>query len=337
MKRGLKILVGTALVWTLYWVVAGWGLRQNVAAWFDAQAQLGWQVETRSIAPAAPLGGFPTHHRTRITAPALVDPATGAAWRADWLDIESPAIWPGRQVLRFADGQQRLSYFDRTAVITTEGLQAKLTLAPGLALEVEDMGLTAAAWSIGDGQTPTLGAADLSLRMVRQQSSQTYRITAEARDFRPGAELRRLLRSAPDLPQTFEVLTLAADVEFDTPWSRSALETRRPQPRRIDLERMELRWGEMRIKSTGQLDVDEAGIPTGALALQVEAWAAFLDLAVDTGLLSPGARNQASRVVAMLARASGNPEDLDITLGFRGGYITIGPIPLGPAPRLILR
>jgi hypothetical protein len=337
MKRGLKILLGLCVIWALYWAVAAWGLRQSVAGWFQTQATRGWQVEVGEIAPAGTLGGFPWRHVTRIDLPALADPGTGAAWRADWLELQSPAIWPGHQSLRFADGDQRLSYYDQTAVISTKGLQADLFLAPGLALELEELGLTSGAWRIGDGQQEMLSADDLDLRMVQGEAAEFYRIHAAAQAFRPGAGLRRLLRAAPELPQTFETLTLQADVTFDRPWDRSALEQRRPQPRRIDLALLDARWGEMRLKVAGTLDVDAAGIPTGELALQVEAWAAFLDMAQDTGLISATARDQASRVVTLLARASGNPEDLDITLGFRGGYITIGPIPLGPAPRLILR
>jgi len=337
MKRLLKILVGLSVVWTLYWGVAAWGLRQSVAGWFQAQAERGWQVELGEISAAGRFGGFPLQHRTRVERPTLADPRSGAAWRADWLELESLAIWPGRQSLRFADGDQRLSYYDQTAVIRTQDLQADLALAPGLALELEALSLTAGAWQIGDGSSPSLGAQDLELRMVQAAVPQAYRISAAAHAFRPGSELRRLLRAAPELPQTFETLTLQADVTFDAPWDRSALERRRPQPRRIDLQLLDARWGDMRLKSAGQLEIDDRGIPTGELALQVEAWAAFLDMAVDTGLLSVTAREQAGRVVGMLARASGNPEDLDITLGFRGGYITIGPIPLGPAPRLIIR
>ncbi|ABF64830.1 hypothetical protein TM1040_2098 [Ruegeria sp. TM1040] len=337
MKRGLKILFGLCVVWSLYWAVAAWGLRQSVAAWFEEQAARGWQVEVKEITAGDGLGGYPWRHVTQITQPALADPGTGAAWRADWLELQSPAIWPGHQSLRFADGDQRLSYYDQTAVITTQGLQADLFLAPGLALELEELGLTSGSWRIGDDAEATLSADDLSLRMVQGSVAESYEISAEARAFRPGKALRRLLRAAPKLPQAFETLSLAMDVTFDKAWDLSVLEHRRPQPRQIDLALLEAHWGEMRLKMSGALEVDEAGIPTGEVALQVEAWAEFLALAEDSGLLSPTLREQASRVVAVMARASGNPEDLDITLGFRNGNITIGPIPLGPAPRLIIR
>ncbi|WP_420003559.1 DUF2125 domain-containing protein [Arenibacterium sp. LLYu02] len=335
--RGLvRGLIGLLVLWVLYWALAAWGLRQSLESWFAAQEARGWQVETGEIAFEAPMGGFPLQHRTRVTLPMLADPASGVAWRADWLSFESPAIWPGHQTLRFADGEQRLSWYDRTAVIGTEGLTAALSLAPGLALEVEEMSLTSGPWQIGNEARVALSAEDLELRMSQGAEPELYAIRAEAKAFRPGEELRRQMRSAPELPQTFSALTLEAEVRFDRAWDRQALEERRPQPRHINLNRMEAHWGAMRILSTGALDVDEAGIPTGEIALQVEDWQAFLDVAMDTGALQPGARDQMARVIGLLARAKGNPEDLDITLSFRDGAIWIGPLPLGKAPRLIL-
>ncbi len=337
MRGVVRGLIGLLVLWVLYWAAAGWGLRQSLAGWFAAQEARGWQVETGEIAREGPLGGFPLQHRTRVVRPTLADPSSGVAWRADWLSFESPAIWPGHQTLRFADGEQRLSWYDRTAIIDTTGLTAALSLAPGLALEVEEMSLTSGPWRIGNEARVALSAEDLELRMSQLTAPETYALRAEAHGFEPGDDLRRLLRRAPELPQTFEALTLRADVTFDRPWDRQALEARRPQPRQIDLDRLEAHWGPMRLLSTGTLSVDEQGIPSGDLALQVEAWQEFLDVAVDTGLLHPEMRDQAARIIGMLARASGNAEDLDITLGFRDGSIWIGPFPLGPAPRLILR
>ncbi len=337
MKGGIRILLALILLWSLYWALAGWGLRRNVEGWFAEQSARGWQVEVADISAEGRLSGYPFAHRTKVSLPTLADPQSGIAWRADWLSLESPAIWPGHQTLRFADGEQRLSWYDRTAVIATRGLAAQLSLAPGLALEVEEMRLSAEDWSLGNGRDLALSGADLALSMVQAAQPQDYRLSAEVHGFRPGAALRRLLRAAPELPQTFETLHLLADVRFDHPWDRAALEERRPQPRRIDLERMEAHWGEMRLLATGELDIDEAGVPSGELALQVEEWQGFLDLAVDTGLLAPGLRDQVGRVVAMLARASGNPEDLDITLRLSGGAVRIGPFPIGAAPRILLR
>ena len=63
----------------------------------------------------------------------------------------------------------------------------------------------------------------------------------------------------------------------------------------------------------------------------------MLVMAEGAGALSANARDGIERVMGVFAGLSGNSHDLDTQLNFRDGYIALGPIPLGAAPRLILR
>ena len=87
----------------------------------------------------------------------------------------------------------------------------------------------------------------------------------------------------------------------------------------------------------GDLAVDTAGVPTGALAIQAKDWRAMLDLAVVTGAVAPEFFTTVEGMLQLLAGMSGNPESIDATLNFRGGRMAIGIIPLGAAPRIVLR
>lgn len=331
--RLAKLLIALAAVWSLYWAAAAWGLRTGIATWFAEQERQGWQAEFAGLETS----GYPLRHLNRIQRPALADPGTGTAWRADWLELENPAAWPGRLTLRFPATAQRLSYFDRTAVITAQGLQASLNLAPGVALELEDMALVSAPWRIERSGETVLSGAALDLRMVQTDRPESYRITAEAREFAPRAAWRRLLAASSALPERFDALALEMTVAFDKPWDRSALEQQRPQPRRITLKLAEARWGDLRLKAAGTLTVDERGLPEGEIALQAENWRGLVLMAERTGALAPSLRGTVERVLGLLAEAGGNPQHLDITLGFSDGYVTLGPLPLGHAPRLIIR
>ncbi|MGR3760047.1 DUF2125 domain-containing protein [Roseobacteraceae bacterium NS-SX3] len=333
MIRLVKILCAAALLWTGYWFAAGWGLRSGIAAWFTAREAQGWQADYAAL----DAGGFPLRHVTRITAPALADPTTGTAWRANWLQVESPAIWPGSQTLRFAPSPQRLSYFDQTAVIEAQGMAAELQLAPGAALELERLALTAGPWTVRGAGGDMASAQSLELSLVAAEAPAAYRLTARAEGFAPREALRRKLAAAEDLPERFEMLEVAADVAFDTPWDRRALEQRRPQPRHIALKLAEARWGDLRLKAAGALTVDAAGVPEGRVAIKAENWRGLLTMAETAGVLPPQARGGVERVLELLAGFGGNGEDLDATLTFKGGYVSLGPLPLGPAPRLLLR
>ncbi|PCJ09071.1 MAG: hypothetical protein COB16_05875 [Rhodobacteraceae bacterium] len=333
MLRVIKLLLVAALLWSLYWFAAGWGLRNGISTWFAEQQRQGWQAEYSALTSS----GFPSRHTTRITYPTLADPGTGTAWRADWLEVDSPAIWPGRQTLRFASTPQRLSYYDQTAVIEAAGLQAQMHLAPGLTLTLEELSLSSGAWRISDGKNAVMSARTLQLGMRQTGEPERYQLLISAADFTPGTALRRLLAVTDTLPDSFETLVLDMEVTFDTAWDRTALELRRPQPRHIELKLADAHWGALRIKATGTLDVDEAGRPTGVMFLKVENWRQMLEMAEGAGALPANARNGIERVLGLFAGLGGNPSDLDTQLNFRDGYVALGPIPLGPAPRLILR
>lgn len=329
----VRVVLLAALLWSGYWFVAGWGLRSSVTDWFAARAEQGWQADFAEIST----GGFPLRHETTITSPALADPANGTAWQADWLVLQSPAIWPGQQTLRFTNTPQRLSYFDQTLVLQADDMRADLKLHPGIALDLSHMSLTAGDWTISrDGEIQT-EADSLLLSMTQTDTPETYRIQVEAQDFAPGDDLRRGLGNVASLPPSFETLQADMTVTFDTVWNRSALELARPQPRQIDLTLAEVKWGALRLFAAGDLTVDETGVPTGEVALKAENWNEMLTLAQAAGALPEQAVEPVSRVLGMLAGLGGNPNALDVKLNFRDGYVALGPIPLGPAPRLFLR
>ena len=332
MYRMIRVLVFVALAWSIYWYIAGYGLRNAITGWFNHQHELGWQADFSEVAT----GGYPLRHITRLKNPALADPVNGTAWSADWIELESPAIWPGRQMLRLAGTPQRLSYFDQTTTVQAEDLQAELQLQPGVALVLEKMALTAGRWLLSGGDAPQAGGQNLSMVLAQSGGPESYSITAKVDSFTPGEELRHLMRSASNLPQSFEALKLDTLIVFDKPWDRTTLEQRRPQPVAIDLQLAEVTWGELRLFATGELEIDNHGIPTGKIAVKAENWREMVEMANAAGALSDPAVDPVTRVLGFLAGLGGNPKSLDLQLNFRDGFVALGPLPLGPAPRLIL-
>ncbi len=332
--RGLiRVIIVITVIWSAYWFVAGIGLRNAITTWFDTRQEQGWQAEFAEVTTA----GYPLSHVTRLSSPALADPFNGTAWSADWIQFQSPAIWPGRQVLRFADTPQRLSYFDQTSAIQAADMQAELQLQPGVALVLEKMALTAGAWSVADNSEALAGGETLALVMEQTETPETYMISARIDAFMPGDELRALMRSATTLPQTFETLELDMRATFDRPWDRSALELSRPQPVNIELRLAEMKWGALRLFAAGELDVDPQGIPTGEIAIKAENWRDMIAMANAAGALPDQAVDPVTRALNFMAGLGGNPNALDLQLNFRDGFVALGPLPIGPAPRLILR
>jgi len=334
MARLVKIVIVLGLLWSGYWYVAGASLRGGIEDWFETRRAEGWQADYAAISTS----GYPLRHMTLLEAPALADPATGTAWSADWLMFESPAIWPGRQTVHVSPDPQRFSYFDQTVTLTMQEAQAVMNLHPGLALEVETLALTSGPWQVQGKVGPVMEANSLTLSAVQSaEEDARYGLTAQATDFTPGPGLRDRLQRAARLPREFSAARVEMEVTFDRPWDRSALEESRPQPRLIDLSLAELEWGALRLFATGTLTVDETGTPEGEIALKAENWRDMLAMAEAAGAVPPGAVEPISRVLGLLAGIGGNETALDATLTFEGGMTRLGPLPVGPAPRIMLR
>ncbi|MEM8729994.1 MAG: DUF2125 domain-containing protein [Pseudomonadota bacterium] len=331
--RVIKVLVALIVFWALLWGGAAWMLRSSITGWFEARAQDGWQAEYAGVET----GGFPLHHITTLIEPALADPGSGLAWSADQISFESPAAWPGRQDLRFAPTPQYISYFDDTHVLTAADMVAVLDLAVGPSLQLEGMGLSANAWSLVQDETPLAEASGLTMVMVQDASvHETYTIQFDSPDFTPGPTLRRVM-AADSLPDRFDSLQMDMVVTFDRPWDRRALDERRPQPRRLDLKLAEVAWGPLRISATGGFDVDATGQPDGVISIRAENWRDMLQMAEMAGALPPAAVQSAERALGFVARLGGRADTLDVQLNVTDGIVALGPLPLGPAPRLILR
>ncbi|WP_299043428.1 DUF2125 domain-containing protein [uncultured Tateyamaria sp.] len=332
MRKVMWIVAVAALAWCGWWWVASAGLRGAVITWFDARAAEGWQADLQEVAG----GGFPLTLRAGLRDVALADPQAGLALRTQALDISAPAWWPGDVTVTLDDDPILIaSPLGRSTLIMQDGAMV-LNLHPGTALELEALGWTAGPWQVRDGDGVQAQAGDLTLTMVQTDGAQ-YALTAEANAFSPGTAARRGLRLPDSFPDAFDSLQVQADITFDTPWDRRALDQRRPQPRIIKLRLAEAIWGDLQFNLSADLTVDAQGVPAGTVAIQAENWRTMLDLAENAGALPSQLRAQADTVLQALANASGGADTLDVDLAVRDGTLRLGFIPLLPAPRLILR
>ena len=91
------------------------------------------------------------------------------------------------------------------------------------------------------------------------------------------------------------------------------------------------------LNAAGELDVDVSGMPTGRITVRAKNWREMLQLAVASGVVAEGFAPTIERALELLSQMSGNPRTLDAPLSFEDGRMSFGPIPLGAAPRLVIR
>jgi len=165
----------------------------------------------------------------------------------------------------------------------------------------------------------------------------SYRLGAELTGLRPTELARSALDPGRVLPETIEAMRLDAVLDFTAPWDRRAIETARPQIRDIDLKDVSANWGDVTFRAAGKLAVDAEGIPEGRITVKAVEWRRLLDMAIGTGLLADTFRPALERALELMASLEGPANTLDAPLTFENGFVSFGPIPLGAAPRLLLR
>jgi hypothetical protein len=280
--------------------------------------------------------GFPSRFDTTLSDVHLADPSTGVAWTAPFVQFLSLAYKP-YQVIAVLPEEHVFSTPFQTMTIAHDDAKASLFLKPSTALGLDRARLVVDALDVASslGWNVTLREGRFAAEDIGQDN--VYRIGVEVLDLRPPEDMRDTLDPAGLLPNAVESLRLDATLGFDGPWDRFALEDARPQVRSLQLENMSARWGDVTFRAAGDLVVDEVGIPDGRITIKAVEWRQMLAMAVNAGLLPESFLTSAESGLGLLAALSGDPDTLDVPLGFADGRMSLGPIPLGPAPRIVIR
>lgn len=334
MRILLAVIILAALGWGGYWFIGSRTVEGTVQTWLEQRAAEGWVVSTSGVNTI----GFPNRFDTTISDLELADPATGIAWKAPFFQIFALsyrpnhiiAIWPDRQTI--ATPYQTITATSgnmRGSVVFESGADLHLDRAT---IEFDTIGLVST-----QGWNAALAHGQLSVRQAPVKEF-TYDIAFDAQDLIVPDAMSQSLKDRGLASDQVETLKLDATVQFDAPWDRYSIEQRRPQPRRVTLDLAQAVWGKLDLRIAGDLTVDETGAPTGEITIKAKNWKEMLQLGRSSGLIPESIYPVVESGMKTLASLSGNKSTLDVPLTLRNGHITLGGIiPLGSAPRLILR
>lgn len=330
MRKLVAAAVLAAFGWCGYLIGGAAAIDAGLEGWLKARRDAGWRAEA-----AVTTGGFPFGFRTRVERLELFDPRAGLSWSLPRLELSAAGHRPTRVSVDTGAAQVFATPIE-VLTIRTDRSTGLLDLKPGPRLELREAAFDLGGVTVSSdrGWRAALSQAGFSTRAV---GGDAHEVVFSGQGFVPPEALRQVIDPAGLLPEAFDSLDIAARLDFDAPWDRRAIEWRRPQFEAIDLTGIEARWGPMALRASGAVTVDGAGVPEGALDLQVRDWRRMLDLALAAGLLPPDTRGPLERTLGFLAGMSGEAETLDLPLSFRRGLMLVGPLPVGPAPRLVLR
>lgn len=333
MRRLLILPLALAVAFAGYWLMVARGVEGGFRNWFAERGADGWVAEYGSLSTS----GFPRRFETVLTDITIADPETGVAWTAPRFAVEADAFKPHRITATWPEVQTLASPIERIT-ITSEGMDARVEFVPRTRLELRAIegSLAGAMLSSTLGWETRIERGGLSAT-ARNGRRNAYTIRFTASNVTPSDDLRRSLDPARLLPDVIDGVVMVADVAFDAPWDRYAIEEARPQINSLDLGNLQAQWGGIELRAAGNLKVDSEGVPDGRITVKVTNWRDLLQVAGNAGLLPAPLMPTIERAFEIIAGLSGPPDTLDAPLTFSSGIVSFGPVPLGRAPRLVLR
>lgn len=322
--RGLMwVTVVLAALWGGWWVVGSRGVEAAATGWFAQVAAEGGEAGYDSLA----VRGFPSRFDLTVTEPHLADPATGFGWRApfaqvfamSWKPWHLIAALPGGQVIATPKGEVRLD---------AERILGSLLLVPGPDLALSEAVVEGEALGLVPAVGGVAGAAR-AVVSIRAEDSRTngYRLGLALRD----------LALAPGLVDGTGLAVAVGEVQMDAIFALSAPLDRhagdsRPALRLFDLREVRVLWGDLRLHGKGEFAPDAAGFAAGRIELRVENWRMLPPLLAATGVITDDFAPTLVRGLEVMVAQGGDPAVLVLPLVAKAGGISLGPLPLGPAP-----
>ena len=336
--RKLKLLAGlivTVMVAAgVWWLIAARAQEAALAAWMEARRAAGWQAEAEIS-----VRGFPSRLDLTLTEPALADPDSGWAWSASFLELAQVIYEPTFFVVSWPP-EQLLAAPGARATLRTDSMRASLKTrrASALPLERASLDIGRAALAAEAGWTAGVERLTVHLRAAPEAGPENaYEFRADALRLRLPDYMRDILDPAGALPPAMETAAFEGRAALDRPLDRFAIDAGPPQLAQLSLREARAEWGALRLSVTGAMKADAAGLAEGEFEVSAENWREMLDAGVAAGVLAPAFAETLKAGLGFVARLSGSGEKLDVTLVFEDGRARIGPVPLGPAPRLLTR
>ena len=332
MRKLLILIVLLGLAWSGWWLAAQQGITRGLDVWLSDRAAEGWQAEAEISTT-----GYPLDLNTTLTNLALTDPDTGLSWRAPEFSFSAAAYAPTKVTATWPATQSIASPFERIEVASTT-MEGFLGLVPGpnLELDASDITLAEVNLTASTGWTASLESGRLNTARVPDRPL-AHDIGFSAFNLAPAQSLLRILDPAGLLPTEITEMTVSTRIGFDAPWDRRAIEDRRPQITDLDLGALTAKWGDMALEAAGSITVDPEGTPEGRITVRATNWRDMLSIAQASGALPETLVPTVESALELLAGLSGNPRTIDAPLSFQNGFVSLGPLPLGKAPKIILR
>ncbi|QFU07788.1 hypothetical protein PARPLA_02075 [Rhodobacteraceae bacterium THAF1] len=329
MRWLIGLIVVAALGWSAYWFIGATALERALTDSIDAARSEGVEVQTEALN----VTGFPNRFDTMIDELEVHVPASGLTWSLPFLQIFALSYRPNQVIVALPPSQRLTGPFGE-ATLTTESARGSATVSPSTDLTLDHANL------VVDDAVLSSNGVDLSaLRILAasrlapgDDSGRAHNIGITLDDVRlPPALADRL--GGPD-SGLIDGATLDATVTFDRPVDLAVYQGAPLEVQVLEIADLKIDWGEIGLDAAGDLNVGADGFVTGTLETTLRNWQGALQIAAQAGLFPQDNLRQVEQALGLVAMMSGGDGRLTLPLEFRNGQTFLGPVALGPAPRL---
>ncbi|MFN7222918.1 MAG: DUF2125 domain-containing protein [Paracoccaceae bacterium] len=326
MMRAL-LLISTLLVavWSGYWFVGKSAVENGFSTFLQQAPARGIDVSLTDYS----IAGFPSRFDLTVMTPKLTDQRSGISWQSPFVQVFSLSYKPWHVIAAFAP-DQTLSTPGEDISLQSAKLQASVVVSPNTALTLDRTTVVGDSVKAESSLGWTLAADTLRFATRLDPSrSNAYDIGLEVLGLTPDPILSARL---PDLPTQISVARVDATASLSAPLDRFSSESR-PSLTALAMRELLFTWGDLSVFAKGDLIVAN-GLPEGRIDIRVTGWRNLVTLASGLGLITNEIAPTALGMMEAYAASSGDSNVLEIPLVFADGWMMLGPLPLGPAPRL---
>lgn len=329
MRILISIIAIAAALWSGYWYLGATAKKSVLESWFEDRRAAGWTAEYETF----DVVGFPNRFDSRFHGLDLDDPQSGLGWQAPLFDILAPSYQPNHIIAAFAADQTVTTRFEDIRVQSRD-MMASVVFEPDTGLAVNRLQLSAADLHLGSSLGWNI-LADKVLLATRQNPTVPFAhdVVLDIARLTPTKAFRGGLDPAGRLPAEIDTLYVSLSLGFAAPWDRLAIETGAPEVTRIEVHPSRIVWGKLELGVSGALAVAPDGMIEGRLDLAARNWRDILGLFVTGGVIGQNMADTIATGIAFLGGDDGN--GIEVPLLLNDGAMSLGPVPLGPAPRFI--
>ncbi len=319
------------------WFATRWLIETAAQAWFDDRVAQGMTAERSGMS----VGGFPASWTLAITDLKLADPVGGTGWQVPELRLRA-ATWAPWHLTAEIAPDQVVTLPDQRVTVASDRLVATLGSAADPNLPLREATVRATRLDLQSDLGWTLGLSDAEVTFLADDTRPpgAYVLDFDLAPLRPDPAFVAALAAvalpglpAPDFPAEVEQARGRIGLRYTAPLDRHSAGTQ-PQLDVIEVSEANFAWGALALHAEGLLEADAQGYASGRILLELTNWDRLPALLVAAGAVKPEIAPTIANGLKALAAQSPDPAVLVLGLDMAEGRMSLGPFPLGEAPRL---